>query len=138
MLEQLLSAFLRSQFGDIRRRTTGVLIEGAALGMAGLATVFLFLGAYVWLSVRIDAWVAAFILAGVALVLSLILLLVGKSMVNSQKRRQDAQALAGLEALGLLPRSDGADPLVKETENGPALVGAALLAGVMMGRSLGR
>ncbi|MEE4118407.1 MAG: phage holin family protein, partial [Paracoccaceae bacterium] len=137
MLEDLLGVLVRSQVGDLRRRTTGALLEGAALGLLGLATVLLFIGAYLGLSTVIEAWLAALLLALVALVAALALMLAGRSLMRRRDRHAHDEILGTLQGLGLLSskrppdrpddRPDGAP--------GPGLVAAALAAGLVLGRA---
>ena len=59
MLEDLFKTSVHSQLGDVRRRTRGALLEVVAFGHVGLAIVLLFLGMFLWLSVRMEPWQAA-------------------------------------------------------------------------------
>ncbi|MDG4649760.1 phage holin family protein [Roseibacterium sp. SDUM158017] len=140
MIEDLIGALVRSQFGDVKRRTAGAVLELAALGMAGLATAFVFVALHVWLAGRMETWLAALAVAGVALFVALILMLVGRSLLLRKARRQRNEALSGLEALSLLLRpAPGAEgPRAAEGDPAGVLVGAALAAGIMLGRSVGR
>ncbi|MEE4117521.1 MAG: phage holin family protein [Paracoccaceae bacterium] len=140
MLEELLGALVRAQVGNLKRRTTGAALEGAALAMGGLAVVFLFVGAYVGLSTVIEAWLAALLLALVALVAALVLMLAGRSLMRRRDRHAHDEVLGTLQGLGLLSsdrpraRPDGRGG----AEAGPGLVAAALAAGVVLGRALRR
>ena len=98
MLEDILGTLLRSQIGDLKKRTRWAVLEGAALGMVGLATVFLFIALQIWLSSRIEAWLSALIVAGAALLVALILMLVGRSFLqrSARRREQDFQSLLGV------------------------------------------
>ncbi|MCU4652721.1 phage holin family protein [Roseibacterium sp. SDUM158016] len=139
MLEDLIGAFVRSQFGDVRRRTTGAMLELAAFGMIGLAILFVFVAMYLWLSARLDMWLAALIVAAVALAVAAVLLLVGRSLLRRKARRRQDDALSSLQALGLLSRQpDASDEKDRTEEPGAIIVGAALAAGVLLGRSFGR
>jgi hypothetical protein len=140
MIEDLIGALVRSRFGDVKRRTTGAILELAALGMTGLATGFLFIALYLWLSVRLDAWLAALITGGSALLTALVLMFIGRTLMRRKERRQRDQAVSGLEALGLLakPQSDGTAAKTAEQEPGAAMVGAALAAGILLGRTFRR
>jgi hypothetical protein len=136
MLEDIIGAVVRAQVGDLRKRTMGAVLEAAALGMIGLATVLAFVAAHIWLSSRIEAWLSAMILAGIALVVALILMLWGRSLIHRKARRRETDMHSLLDGLGVLSRSgktpqDGSEP-------GPAIIGAALAAGLMLGRSFRR
>lgn len=138
MLENLLGALIQQRFGDIRRRAAGAVIESAALGMAGLATVFLFVALQMLLATRMDGWLAALVVAGLALLLAVILALVGRSLLRRRQQRQHQETLSSVEeTLVLLSRalSDGDKSKEGAKETGPALVGAALAAGIMLGRA---
>lgn len=140
MLEDLISAFVRSQFGDVKRRTTGAILEAGALGMLGLATVFLSVGAFLWLAARLEAWEAALIVAVAAVFLAVILMLVGRSLLRRKDRQRHSAMLSGLEALSVLTGHDPKGPTDKKAadEPGLAIIGAALAAGVLLGRSVKR
>lgn len=136
MLEDLVGALVRSQVGDFRRRTAGALLEVAAVAMLGLAVTLVFVGLFIWLSGRMEAWLAAFVLGLLALAVALALMLLGRSLRRRNEERRQREALSGLEALELVlrPGKDGED----RKDPGPALVGAALAAGVLLGRSMKR
>ena len=140
MLEDILGTLLRSQIGDLKKRTRWAVLEGAALGMVGLATVFLFIALQIWLSSRIEAWLSALIVAGAALLVALILMLVGRSFLqrSARRREQDFQSLLG--GLGVLSKPKSVHPHATDdkAEPGIAIVGAALAAGVLLGRSFRR
>jgi hypothetical protein len=140
MLEDLISAFVRSQFGDVKRRTTGAVLEAGALGMIGLATVFLSIGLFLWLSSRVEMWLAALIVATVALGLAVILMLVGRSLLHRKARQRRNDMMSGLEALSALTGSRSGVGRDKDPAEDPgaAIVGAALAAGVLLGRSIKR
>jgi high-affinity Fe2+/Pb2+ permease len=140
MLEELLITVVRSQVGNLKRRTTGAVLEGVALGLVGLGVVFIAIGLYALLSRHMAEWQAALILAGVALVIAAAVFLVGRSMLQHNERRQREQIHAVLERLGLLSRPSRADRPENEggRDPGPALVAAALAAGVILGRSMKR
>jgi hypothetical protein len=141
MLEDILGALVRSQVGSLRRRTAGAVLEGVALGLAGLATVFAFLGAHLWLSIRIQPWLSAVLLALVTLVLALVAMLVGGALLRRRSRRDRDEAIGMLKGLGLTPGDrPRVSPAAPEGEGGsaPGLVLAALAAGLVLGRSIGR
>ncbi len=140
MLEDLVHTFVSAQFGDVRRKTKGALLEVAAFGMIGLSTVLLFVGMFLWLSVRMDPWLAATALAGLALLAALVLMLVGRSLLQRKEHDPHQQAVSALKALGLLSSSGltGSEKAIDEREKGPALVASALAAGLILGRSTNR
>jgi cytochrome c biogenesis protein CcdA len=137
MLEDLISAFVRSQFGDVRRRTTGAVLEAGALGMIGLAVVFLSVGLFLWLATVLEAWQAALIVAAVILLLAAVLMLVGRSLLRRRARQRRNDMASGLEALSALLPQGRADRQGKSDKDDPgvAIVGAALAAGLLLGRS---
>ncbi len=140
MLEDILSTVLRTQFRDVGRRTRGALLELAGLGMIGLATVFLFAGVFIWLSSRIEPWQAAFIMGGVALLAAGALLLVGRSLMRRKEPDPHEQVMATIQSLGLFSSTAaaGTDNNEDGQEPGPAMIASALLAGLMLGRSIMR
>ncbi len=140
MLDDIIRNVVRAQFGDVRRRTRGAVLEAAALGMTGLATFLIFAGLFIWLSDRIEAWLAAMLLAGVALFIAVVLMLMGRSLMRRKEPDPHDQAVSVLEALGLLSRNDGSNKTgdYGQPNGGPALVAAALAAGLMLGRSTKR
>jgi len=140
MLEDLISAFLRSQFGNVKRRTTGAFLEAAALGMLGLATVFLSIAVFLWLAARLQAWQAALIVGATALFLAVLLMLVGRSLLRRKDRERHKDMNSALDALSVLMGQGPKDPNGKEgaEETGITTVGAALTAGILLGRSVKR
>lgn len=136
MIEDLVGALVRSQVGALKRRTGGALLEVSALGMVGLAVAFLFAAAFLWLSTQMEPWLAALVLCVFALVVALALFAAGRAVIRRTEERRRQEALSGLEALELLlrPGKDGE----RAQEAAPALVGAALTAGLLLGRSLKR
>lgn len=136
MIEDLVGTLVRSQLGALRTRTGGALLELSALGMIGLAVAFFFVGAFLWLSTRMEPWLAAFVICLVALVVAAALYVAGRAVIRRAEARRRQEALTRLEALDLLLRpgkdADG------ESERGSALVGAALAAGLVLGRSMTR
>jgi len=137
MLEDLFKNFLHSQFGDVRRRTRGALLEVGAFGLFGLSVVLLFLGMFLWLSVRMEPWLAATVLAALALLAALVLMFVGRTLLRRKEPDPHYQALSALQSLGLLSQSgpkgskkaaDNQDPEIR-------MVASALAAGLILGRS---
>ena len=140
MLEDILSTVLRTQFRDVGRRTRGALLEVAALGMTGLATIFIFMGIFFWLSGRIEAWQAAFVMGGVALVVAVGLMMVGRALLRRREPDPHEQIMSTIKSLGLMSSTGktAKGHSGEEQEPGPAIVTAALAAGLMLGRSIGR
>jgi hypothetical protein len=136
MLEDLISAFVRSQFGDVKRRTTGAVLEVGALGLVGLATVFLSIGLFLWLSARMETWLAAMAVGVLALLVALVVMLVGRSLLRRQAHRESHEMLSGLDALSVLARRPQSDRKADEGTGEPeaAIVGVALVVGVLLGR----
>jgi F0F1-type ATP synthase membrane subunit c/vacuolar-type H+-ATPase subunit K len=107
--------------------------------MVGLAAVFLFVGLHIWMSARIEPWLSALIVAGAALIVALILMLVGQSFIHrsARQRERDVQSLLG--GLGVMSRPGAdRDKAAAGSETGPAIIGAALAVGVLLGRSFRR
>jgi hypothetical protein len=140
MLETLVKTFLRAQLGDVRRKTKGALLEIAAFGMVGLSVVFLFSGLFLWLSTRMEPWLAAIVLAGLALLAAMMLIIAGHSLLKRQETGPYEQAMSALKASGLLSQDGPAGSKENDgkQEPGPAMVASALAAGVILGRSVNR
>jgi hypothetical protein len=138
MLEDILRAVVRAQVGNLKRRTAGAVLEAAGLGLVGLATVFLAVGAYVWLSAHMETWLAAVLVALASLVLALLLMLIGSALMRRKSRRDEAEVMGTLHGFGLLSqkRPHGATQRDGDDRPGTSLVLAALAAGIVLGRSL--
>ena len=140
MLEDLLKTFLHSQLGDMRRRTRGALLEIFAFGMSGIAIALLFLAMFLWLSARIEPWLAATLLSCIALLAALVLLVAGRSLIRRKDPDPHLQAISALQSLGLMsengPKGSKQDASQQEPEI--AMVASALAAGLILGRSAKR
>lgn len=143
MLEDILGAVLRHQVGDIRRRTTGAVLEAVGLGLIGLATVFLTIGIYLFLAARLEPWLAALIVAVLVALAALVVMLIGRSMLARGERERSRSLGDTLGGVGLMgkPSARGArreGPAEESEDPRLSLVAAALTAGVVLGRSLRR
>ncbi|MGA9412565.1 MAG: phage holin family protein [Roseobacter sp.] len=140
MLEDILSTVLRTQFRDVGRRTRGALLEVAALGMIGLATIFVFVGIFIWLSGRIEPWQAAFVMGGAALIIAGGLMMVGRALLRRREPDPHEQIVSMMQSLGLLSSTGTTAKGHSDDDNeaGPTMVAAALAAGLMLGRSFKR
>ncbi len=137
MLEELIGAAVRAQSRNLKRKATGAVVEAAALGLVGFALLFALIAIYLWLSTKVEAWVAALIVATVVLVLAIILFLVGRMMMarNSRNRRAQIDEALG-EFRPLAQALTGDAGLSRKSSAG--IVAAALAAGIVLGRSLHR
>ena len=140
MLEDLIRGFLSLQFDNVRHRGKGVALKIAALCMVGVACVFLFIGLFIWLADRIEAWRAAILLAGLALIVAAVLTALSYWLLNRKEPDPTEQALQALETLGLLKQtgSSRAGSAKSEDDTGLAMVAAALATGLILGRSTRR
>jgi hypothetical protein len=88
----------------------------------------------------LEAWQAALIVAVVVLLLAAVLMLTGRSLWRRRARQRRNDMASGLEALSALMPRGRTDPLGKTAaeEPGMAIVGAALAAGLLLGRSVKR
>ena len=140
MLEDLLKAFITSQFGDVKKRTTGIALEIVAFSFIGLAIAFLAFSGFLWLSTFMEMWLAALTVSAVVFGISGILILVGKSMMQRKAIQQDNDITSAIEALTSLTsgkkKAHGEDTTPKETN--AAIFGVALAAGVILGRAFKR
>lgn len=137
MLEELIGAAVRAQSRNLKRKATGAVVEAAALGLVGFALLFALIAIYLWLSTKVEAWVAALIVATVILVLAIILFLVGRMMMtrNSHNTREQIDEALG-EFRPLAQALTGDAGLSRKSSAG--IVAAALAAGIVLGRSLHR
>jgi hypothetical protein len=153
MIEEIVSSVVRSQVGDLKKRTAGAVLEGAGLGMIGLATVFLFTGLYLLLSQAMAAWLAALITAALAASVAAVLMMIGTQMLRREKEERGQGLEQAVKQLGLLARKRTAKPGARaaraadlgEAEGDEAephspvlLVASALATGVILGRSMKR
>jgi integral membrane sensor domain MASE1 len=140
MLEDLFKTFLHSQLGDVRRRTRGAILEVVAFGLFGLAIALLFLGMFLWLSVRMEPWLAATLLASFAFLVAVVLMLVGRTLLRRKEPNPHHQALSALQSLGLLSKSGpkGSEKSADKQKPEIAMVASALAAGLILGRSTKR
>lgn len=134
MVEDLIGLILRSQAPTLRRKATGAVLEGAALGMAGLAAGFLLLGLFLWLASHMAPWLAAMIVALAATVAAVVLMLIGRAFM----RRRDRAARAPLAEFERIAGAMASGEHRPKEGDGPAMVAAALAAGIAFGRSMGR
>lgn len=140
MFEALVHSFIQAQVGNVRRKAKGAILEAAAFGMVGLSVVLLFIGMFLWLSVRIQPWMAATLLAALAFLAGIILMLVGRSLLRRKETDPHEQAMSALKSMGLFS-PDGQTDFGKaeaKQEPGPVMVASALAAGLILGRSINR
>ena len=140
MIKNLVHIFLQAQASNVRRKAKGAILEAAALGMMGLSVTLFFLGTFLWLSVRMEPWMAAVLLGILALLAGIILMLVGRSVFRGKEADPHEQAMSVVKGLGLLSE-DGQTSSGKagtEQESGPVMVASALAAGLILGRSINR
>jgi len=140
MFETLVHSFLQAQVGNVRRKAKGAILEAAAFGMVGLSVVLLFIGMFLWLSVRIEPWIAAILLAALALLTGVILMLVGRSLLRRKETDPHEQAMSALKSLGLISQDGqtGSEKVEAGQEPAPVMVASALAAGLILGRSINR
>jgi protein-S-isoprenylcysteine O-methyltransferase Ste14 len=140
MFETLVHSFLQAQVGNVRRKAKGAILEAAAFGMVGLSVVLLFIGMFLWLSARFEPWIAAILLATLALVAGVILMLVGRSLLRRKETDPHEQAMSTLKSLGLFSKDGqtGSEKVEAGQEPGPVMVASALAAGLILGRSINR
>ena len=140
MLEDLMKAFIASQFGDVKKRTAGVALEVVAFSFIGLAIAFLALSCFLWLSTFMEMWLAALTVSALVFGISGVLILVGRSMMQRKAIQQESDITSAIEALASLTsgkvKADGENPTPEETN--AAIFGVALAAGVILGRAFKR
>jgi len=152
MIEQIVSAVVRSQVGNLKKRTAGAVLEGVGLGLIGLAVVFLFLGLYLLLAQEMARWLAALLVAAFAAAAAAVVMTVGAQLLSREKKRQGGgleelvKQVAALAAKRSAPREQpavkaGSAPGAGEgkgTDSPFLLVASALAAGIVLGRSTKR
>jgi hypothetical protein len=137
MLEELIGALLRTQSGSLKRKATGAAVEIAALGLFGLAIVFILIGSFLWLSGKMEMWAAALIVAAIVSVVALALMVIGRTIMrqNSRRDREQLDRVLGEFAplaYSLMGDNKGAHP------SGAGLMAVALATGIALGRFLRR
>ena len=130
MLQQLVSRLVSNGLADVKRRASGAGLIVFGLLLLALAVTFAFFAVYLWLSTKMEPWLAALSVAGIIVLISLILWLVGRSIM----RRQRARSMLMDEEIQTLIRQLSADGGLGGKKPALSLVAAAALLGLLIGR----
>lgn len=130
MLEQIVRRLVSNGMADVKRRVSGAGFMIFGLLLLVLAATFVFFAAYLWLSTRMEPWLAALSVAGIIVLLSLVLWLIGRSMI----RRQRAKKILLDDEIQTLIRQLSADGGLGGKKPALSLVAAAALLGLLIGR----
>ena len=95
-----------------------------------LAATFVFFAIYLWLSTRMEPWLAALSVAGIIALLSVVLWLTGRAMIRRQRRKK----ILLDEEIQTLIRQLSADSGLGGRKPALSLVAAAALLGLLIGR----
>ena len=140
MIDDLLAAVLSTRKTSLRRKASGAVIEIAGLGLLGCASLFAMVGGFLWFSLRMEAWLAAFAVAGIVLALAAIGLAIGQAVIRGRVRRRDGEldhALGDLAPLvAALGGAETKGPATPKAQT--SLIVAALATGLALGRALRR
>lgn len=135
MLKQLISALVKSELGELKRRSAGAGLLVVAVLLLGLAAVFTVLGLYLWLSTMMLAWQAALVIVGLLSIAGLVSWLAGRSMVRRQRKRRD-ELDAFIQAL--LGRQQGQQDQNDHAGAPFTIAATAVIAGLIIGRRLSK
>jgi uncharacterized membrane protein YecN with MAPEG domain len=130
MLQQLVSRLVSNGLADMKRRASGAGLMFFGLLLLVLAATFVFFAIYLWLSARMEPWLAALSVAGIIILLSLILWLAGRAMM----RRQRTRSVLMDEEIQTLIRQLSAEGGLGGKKPALSLVAAAALLGLLIGR----
>ena len=115
-----------------RRRITGLGLLALTLVMLSLAAAFGFLGFYLWLLTLMPAWYAALLVTGMAVFLSLVLWLLGRTLLRRHQPRTKIITDEVQSFMGEFSHGTGGDNRKKTLE----LIATAAIVGLILGRLL--
>lgn len=134
MLQRLVSHLVSNELAVFRRRISGLALLALTLFMLSLAAGFAFLALYLWLSTVMEAWYAALVVAGFIVFLSLVLWLVGRSLLRLHQTRRRIITDEVHSFMGAVSSGTGRD----NGKRALALMAAAGITGLIIGRLLNR
>jgi len=117
----------------VKRNVTALLYYAVAALIALVGIVFVLMGLHGWLSQQMSSVAASFVLAAALLVLAVIVASVGAYV---KKRREQRAIMAKAAALMAAPLA--AKVSTNKTGLTTLVIGGVVLAGVLLGRQLGR
>ncbi len=130
MLEHIVRRLVSNGMADLKRRVSGAGLIVFGLLLLVLAATFVFFAIYLWLSTRMEPWLAALSVAGIIALLSLVLWLTGRAMIRRQRRKK----ILLDEEIQTLIRQLSADSGLGGRKPALSLVAAAALLGLLIGR----
>lgn len=130
MLEHIVRRLVSNGMADLKRRVSGAGLIVFGLLLLVLAATFVFFAIYLWLSTRMEPWLAALSVAGIIALLSLVLWLAGRAMIRRQRRKK----ILLDEEIQTLVRQLSADSGLGGRKPALSLVAAAALLGLLIGR----
>jgi len=129
MLEHIVRRLVSNGMADLKRRASGAGLIVFGLLLLVLAATFVFFAIYLWLSTRMEPWLAALTVAGIIALLSLVLWLAGRAMIRRQRRKK----ILLDEEIQTLIRQLSADSGLGGRKPALSLVAAAALLGLLIG-----
>ena len=130
MLEHIVRRLVSTGMADLKRRVSGAGLIVFGLLLLVLAATFVFFAIYLWLSTRMEPWLAALSVAGIIALLSVVLWLTGRAMIRRQRRKK----ILLDEEIQTLIRQLSADSGLGGRKPALSLVAAAALLGLLIGR----
>ena len=130
MLEHIVRRLVSNGMADLKRRVSGAGLIVFGLLLLVLAATFVFFAIYLWLSTRMEPWLAALSVAGIIALLSVVLWLTGRAMIRRQRRKK----ILLDEEIQTLIRQLSADSGLGGRKPALSLVAAAALLGLLIGR----
>ena len=130
MLEHIVRRLVSNGMADLKRRVSGAGLIVFGLLLLVLAATFVFFAIYLWLSTRMEPWLAALSVAGIIALLSVVLWLTGRAMIRRQRRKK----ILLDEEIQTLIRQLSADNGLGGRKPALSLVAAAALLGLLIGR----
>ncbi|MDU8944301.1 phage holin family protein [Rhodophyticola sp. MJ-SS7] len=140
MLSNIIGAVLQAKAAEIKRKATGAVVQMAAFGLFGVSLIFGIVSGFLWLAGKMDPWLAALAIAIVVLIAAIVLMLIGRMIMQQKSKRDREQTARALgESNAIVQALTGTNMDGKGTNN-PSLelIAAALATGIILGRSLGR
>ena len=130
MIPQFVSRLVGNGIANLRRRASGAGFMVFGLLLLVLAATFVFFGIYLWLSTRINPWLAALAVAGIVVLMSLIFLVAGRAKI---RRQSTSTMLHDGEIQSLIAQLLPEGPSGRK-KSALSLIVAAAVLGLIIGR----
>ncbi len=134
MLQRLVSNLVSNEVAVFRRRISGIGLLAFTLIMLSLAAAFALLALYLWLSTVMPAWYAALVVALMIVLFSLILWLVGRSLL---RRHQSQTRIINDEVRSFMGEFSHATGTQVRKQTVELMVTAAIV-GIIIGRLMSK